>query len=185
MHRNHRPAPAGRARCRGISLIEVCCTLAVAATLATIGTPDLGRLVEGRRVDGAATRLAADLQLSRTEAVARNLPVRMAFDATVEAGCYLVHTGPAGDCRCQADGSAACTGDAQAIRTVVFPVAERVALFSNVSAITFDPLHGTATPTATLRVVGAQGRTVHHVVNVMGRTRSCSPLGTVPGYRSC
>ena len=40
-------------------------------------------------------------------------------------------------------------------------------------------------PTGTLRVLGSQGRAVHHVINVMGRVRSCTPLGAMPGYRAC
>jgi len=36
-----------------------------------------------------------------------------------------------------------------------------------------------------LRVLGANGRAVHHVVNVMGRVRSCSPLNAMPGYTAC
>jgi type IV fimbrial biogenesis protein FimT len=49
----------------------------------------------------------------------------------------------------------------------------------------FDPLHGTATPTATWRVIARDGRAIHHVVNVMGRVRSCSPDAAVPGHRAC
>jgi type IV fimbrial biogenesis protein FimT len=40
-------------------------------------------------------------------------------------------------------------------------------------------------PTGTLRVVGAGGREVHHIINVMGRVRSCSPSPALPGYRTC
>ena len=49
----------------------------------------------------------------------------------------------------------------------------------------FDPLHGTSTPTGTLRLVDAGGRAVHHVVNVMGRVRSCSPPARAPAMRAC
>ena len=45
-------------------------------------------------------------------------------------------------------------------------------------------MHGTSTPTGTLRLVDSRGRAVHHVVNVMGRVRSCTPAG-VPGWRAC
>ena len=55
---------------------------------------------------------------------------------------------------------------------------------ANVASIAFDPLHGTSTPTGTLRLVDGRGRAVHHVVNVMGRVRSCTPAG-VPGWRAC
>jgi len=31
----------------------------------------------------------------------------------------------------------------------------------------------------------SQGKAIHHVVNIMGRVRSCSPQGDIPGYRAC
>ena len=61
------------------------------------------------------------------------------------------------------------------IKTVVLAAADRVSVGANVASIAFDPLHGTSTPTGTLRLVDAGGRAVHHVVNVMGRVRSCTP----------
>ena len=64
-----------------------------------------------------------------------------------------------------------------------FGVSGRITTFTG--SVLFDPLHGTASPTATVRVTGLSGRAIHHVVNVMGRVRSCSPLGAVPGYRVC
>ena len=76
-------------------------------------------------------------------------------------------------------------GDATEIRTVVLPIGERIALQANVASMLFDPVHGTSTPTGTLRVLDSRGRAIHHVVNIMGRVRSCSPQGAVPGYRAC
>jgi type IV fimbrial biogenesis protein FimT len=46
-------------------------------------------------------------------------------------------------------------------------------------------VHGTSTPTGTVRVIGANGRELRHVVNVMGRVRTCSPQGNVAAYRAC
>lgn len=166
---------------RGLTLVEAAVVVGIVAAAATTAAPGLQRLVDQRRLDAAATRLAADLQLARNEAIARNRVVRVSRDET--AGCYLLHTGPAGGCRCDADGGAACDGDSAAIRSVA--ASPRIALQSNAASIAFDPLHGTVTPTATWRLIGSDSRAVHHVVNVMGRVRSCSPDGAVPGYRAC
>ena len=78
-----------------------------------------------------------------------------------------------------------CGDSARAIKSVVLASNERVSIAGNVASIVFDPLHGTSTPTGTLRVIGARGSAVHHVVNVVGRVRSCSPGGVVPGYSPC
>ncbi len=180
--KNHPP----RTRCQhGVTLVEACTVVAVLAILASTAAPRLQGLIDSRRLEGAATQLATDIQFVRSEAVARNLPVRLSFHANAAGSCYVAHTGNADQCQCDAPGPAICSGDAQQIKTVTLTAADRVSLQSNVASVLFDPQHGTSTPTGTLRLVGQQGRAVHHIVNVMGRVRSCSPLGAMPGYRAC
>lgn len=165
----------------GLTLVEAAVVIGIVAVAAMTAAPGLQGLVDQRRLDAAATRLAADLQLARNEAIAGNRVVRVGRDEA--AGCYLLHTGPAGSCRCQGDGSAVCDAGGAAIRSAA--TGSRITLHSNTASIAFDPLHGTVTPTATWRVTAADGRAIHHVVNVMGRVRSCSPDAAVPGYRAC
>ena len=144
--------------------------------------------IENRKVDGAASNLQADIQFVRQEALLRNLPVRISFYSSKNNSCYVAHLGNHGDCGCDAQGNATCVAPVQAIKTVAFSAADKLTIQANVSSILFDPVHGTSTPTGTLKVVAASGRAVHHVVNVMGRVRSCSPRATaaaVPGYRAC
>ena len=169
----------------GVTLVEVAVVLAVLGIVTTSAAPGMTGLLDTRRLDGTATQLATDIQYVRSEAVARNQPVRLSFYSSAEASCYVVHTGLSAQCTCPAAGPAQCSGDAEQIKTVSLPAAQRVSVQANVGSVLFDPLHGTSTPTGTLRVLGPQGRAVHHVINVMGRVRSCSPLNTVPGYRAC
>ena len=172
-------------RQRGITLVEACAVISIGSILAAAAAPNLQGLIDIRRLDGAATLLATDIQFARSEAVARNLPVRLSFYANADGSCYVVHTGNAGQCACDASGPATCSGGAHHVKTVALTTADRVSLQTNVASVLFDPLHGTSTPTGTLRVIGQQGRAVHHVINVMGRVRSCSPQGAMPGYRAC
>lgn len=179
--------PAAARQQRGVTLIETLVAGAISAIAATTAIPGMQSLIDTRRVDGVATQLATDIQWVRSEAVARNRTVRLSLYTTGGQSCYVVHTGPAEACRCDGAGPAVCSADdgAREIRTVVLPTAGRVSLEGNVDSIAFDPMHGTSTPAGTLRVLGAQGRAVHHVVNVMGRVRSCSPLRSMPAYRAC
>jgi type IV fimbrial biogenesis protein FimT len=170
---------------RGITLIEASVVLAVIATLAGTAAPSLRQTIDARRLEGAASQLATDLRFVRTEAVARNEALRLSIHAAAAGSCYVIHTGAADQCSCAAAGPAQCSGGAQELKTVVLASAERLSLQANVGSILFDPVHGTSTPTGTLRVIGANARAIHHVVNVMGRVRSCSPQGAVPGYRAC
>ena len=170
---------------RGVTLVEACIVMAVLAIVATSAAPGMQGLIDTRRLDGAATQLATDIHYVRSEAVARNQPVRLSFYSSPDASCYVAHSGLSAQCSCAAAGPALCSGGAEQIKTVVLPAAQRLSLQANVGSVLFDPLHGTSTPTGTLRVLGAQGRAVHHVINVMGRVRSCSPMNTMPGYRAC
>jgi len=175
---------ARRRRSRGFSLIEAAVVVAVTAIVVAAAVPGLVSFLDGRRLDAAAAALAADVQFVRTEAVARNVAVRLSFHDSPGGTCWVVHTGPAGQCSCGDAPPAVCGAGAVEIKTVVLDAADRVSVRANVASIAFDPLHGTSTPTGTLRLVDATGRTVQHVVNVMGRVRSCTPTG-VPGWRAC
>ena len=169
---------------RGVTLIEVAVVVAIGAiTLSTVA-PSLRATIERRRLDGVAAQLAADLRFTRSAAVARNEPVRISFHADGAGSCYLIHTGAKALCSCTA-GRGACEGDAALIRAVALHADHGVAVSANVASILFDPLHGTSTPTGTVRAVAASGATVRHVVNVLGRVRSCAPAGALPGWRAC
>jgi type IV fimbrial biogenesis protein FimT len=178
-------ATTTRKRQRGVSLIEACTVIAITSIVVGTSVPNLQGLIDGRRLQGAATTLATDIQLVRTEAVARNQPLRLSVYPSAEGNCYVVHTGAAAQCSCSGSGAALCGGGAEAIKTVHLRAVDRVALQANVGSLLFDPLHGTSTPAGTLRLVGQAGREIRHVINVMGRVRSCSPLAAVAGYTAC
>jgi type IV fimbrial biogenesis protein FimT len=169
---------------RGVTLIETAVALTIGAIALSTVAPGFQSLVARKRLEGVATQLATDLQFVRTEAVARNLPVRVSFFADSNGSCYLIHTGAKAQCSCASDEAAACVDGAERIKAVYLPAAEHVAVQASAGSILFDPLHGTSTPTGTARVTGTPGA-VHHIVNVMGRVRSCSPAPALPGYRTC
>ena len=170
---------------QGITLIEACVTLAVATIVATGAAPSMKQLLDARRFDGAASQLASDLQFTRISAMARNQRVRFSLQADATGSCYVIHTGSADACRCGESGPAICENAASQIRTVRLPLSDRVLVQANVASILFDPVQGTSTPTGTVRVIGSNGRELRHIVNVMGRVRTCSPQGNVGGYRAC
>ena len=168
----------------GFTLVEAMVVLAVLAIVAASAAPGLVQLLDTRRLNAAAHALSTDLQLARTDAVARDRVLRLGVQSTAGASCWVLHTGAAGACTCTGTATVCASGEAE-IRSARFATGDRLRVDGNVASIAFDPLHGTGTPAGTLRVVGADGRAVHHVVNAMGRTRTCSPGGLVPGHRPC
>jgi type IV fimbrial biogenesis protein FimT len=63
---------------RGLTLIEACATLTIVCVLVTAGWPSLKPTLDRKALQGLAAELAADLQLARGEAVARQEGVRVA-----------------------------------------------------------------------------------------------------------
>ena len=156
---------------RGVTMIEACITLAITGILAGTALPSFKESFDKRRVEGLSSEVGTDLRYARSEAVARNTGVRVSF----YQGCYVVHTGSRADCQCDGQGPAVCTGDAVALKTVNSGETRGVQIVSNVSSLRFDQTNGTTSPTGTVCTVPASGRSVHHVVNILGRVRTCSP----------
>jgi type IV fimbrial biogenesis protein FimT len=180
--KNH---PTRITRQRGFTLIEASMVLAVSAVLATSAAPGMQDMIAARRLDNAAGQLVNDIHLVRTAAVARNQALRLSFMPRAGGSCYAIHTGNAGDCVCNGTGPAVCNAGAREIKTVAIADGDQVNVVANTGSMLFDPMHGTSTPTGTVRIIGMNGREVRHIVNVMGRVRSCSPAPAVPGYRAC
>lgn len=179
---NRNPNPTHRQR--GVSLTESLIVLSIASIVVGAAVPNFAKARELRRLEATAAQLETDIQLARSEAVARAVPVRIGFETQTSGSCYVVHTGSAGDCRCDATGLAVCRPGAQALRTVRLDDLASLRVSSSSTSILLDPARGTVTPTATVRVI-AGAVAIHKVVNIMGRIRSCSPAPALAGYRAC
>jgi len=173
-------------RQRGFTLIEAGVTTSLIAIAAAVGVPSFTQTRDLRTLEGVSSELAADLQYVRSEAVARNVSLRLTTQTLPSGGaCYVIHTGSKGDCSCADDGTAACAAGAQTIKTVAFGKGQRVNVAVNSASMLWHPTRGTVTPTGKISLSLADGRAVHHVVNIMGRARTCSPQGAVRGHAVC
>lgn len=173
---------------RGITLVEVAVTLVILAVLVCGAAPSFSAMIERQRLVGLAAQLATDVQFVRSASVWRNEPLRLSVYSTSWGSCYVVHNGARNQCSCAANVSVAvCTAGALQLKTVSVPASTGLSVQANVASILFDPLHGTSTPTGTLRVVSVTAGSIHHIVNVLGRVRTCIPSGSAawPGYRTC
>lgn len=169
----------------GFSLVESSIALAITSLALAAGLPGFEAAKERRHLDGVAAQLETDLHFARSAAVARQSNLRLSFRQSGSGACYVVHTGAAGTCTCEADGPPVCTAGASAVRSVRFATTGPVQLSSNVGAMVFDADKGTVSPTGTITLAGQGGHSVKVVVNIMGRTRTCAPTAGLPGYSRC
>lgn len=172
-----------RRRQAGVTLIESLICVSTLLVGLSAALPGFEGARERRHVEGAAAQLETDLQLTRSLAVAQNRTVRFEIGRDAHGTCYIVHTGSAGDCTCSPQG-AACVPGVVALRSQHQSTDTGVAITANVTSMVFEPLRGTVTPTATLRVEGPRV-SIRQIINIMGRVRSCSPDGAVPGLKVC
>lgn len=179
-------ATARRGKQLGISLIET--MIVVSIMVITVGTavPFYQGFQERRRLEGYATELVADIQYLRSEAVARNRRMLISFGTDAGGTCYVLHTGYAGNCSCTSGGFAQCNDpNNSTIKSVGLATNQGVRLQANVSSMLFDPARGTTSPTGSIDFIANSGKTIRQVINITGRTRSCSPLGSLNGYKIC
>jgi len=170
----------------GITLYELAVALAVAATAATIAVTGTESMVQRATLRSIAAEVAADLQHVRSMSVARNQTIRIAFRAFgADGSCYVMYSGAMGACQCTAAGQAVCPDGGEALRAVFLPPTGRARIHANVSTITYDPRLGTASPAGRVDIIGRDGRSLRHVVSLMGRVRTCSPDGSVTGVPIC
>jgi len=188
LSRQHRQAPSTTPRTaqRGLSLVELLCSLAIMALLAGGAWPMFDELRWSQGLQSAASLLETDIHHARSLAVISGRPVRLSIQAPPAGGsCYVVHTGAAHACRCDGRGQAQCVAGAEMLGLAEQPAASGISLAPVERSILFDGGKGTVTPTATLKLTDPDGRTIHQVVNIMGRVRTCAAVGSLGGLRPC
>jgi type IV fimbrial biogenesis protein FimT len=170
---------------RGITLVESTITVLVAAVAVGSAVPGFQEARLKRQLDGTAAQLATDLRHARGLAAAQGQTVRFSLQQHGGGSCYVIHSGPKQACSCDAQGASVCRPGAQAFVNAAFPASGPIRLSASAADVLFEPDRGTVTPTTTLRAHAADGRSVHQIVNILGRVRACSPDGPASGYPAC
>ena len=170
----------------GLTLVELICTLAIMAVLLGGALPALRDLQASQFLQATAALLETDIQFAKSEALAQGQSVRMSVQALPDGGsCYLVHTGSAQACRCQGGGQVQCAPGTRLLRLAEQAARSGISLAPLQRSILFDAGKGTVTPTATFAVTDREGRSIHQIVNIMGRVRSCTTTRGLGGLRPC
>jgi len=180
---------------RGFTLIELMTVIVIAAILMAIAAPSFKDFLAKKRVEGVLTELATDLQFARSEAVQRNANVRVTFGT----GCYVIHTVGSTATSCTQSGGASPGTGAVEIKTVKLDAGSTVSFSPNESLtyVMFDSVRAMASwdgtneqadgeeDTGSINVNSSVGAwQLRASINPMGRTKTCSPDGSVSGYSS-
>lgn len=177
-------------RHHGLTLVELLVVLTLTAVVLHSATLTFSSWLLRQHLLGISAQLQTDLQLLRSAAVVRHRILRMSFQDTRAGMCYLLHSGDADACQCSADArdepQVVCTDGTELLRAALVSTARRVRLQSNVASLRLDPRHGTFTPTGSIDVSTTDGSSaLRHIVNILGRVRTCTPGPQVLGYSPC
>ena len=176
-------------RARGFTLIEMLVAMAIAAIVLTVAVPSFSDYMNKKRVEGVASELSTDIQFARSEAVARNVAVRITFGT----GCWVVHTVGSTATSCtQAAGATLGTGATQ-LKDVQLATNLDASLSPNNSLtyIAFDAVRAMATSngsgtTHSVNVASSAGSwQLRAAVSSVGRVQLCSPNSSMTGYAAC
>ncbi|MEX8493150.1 GspH/FimT family pseudopilin [Sphaerotilus sp.] len=174
----------------GLTLVELLVVMTVTAVLLHGATLSFSTWLQRQHLLGISAQFNADLQTLRAAAVTRHRMLRLTFQDTPAGTCYFLHSGDADACRCsanpQAEPQVSCIAGTELLRAALVPGSRRIRLQSNVASLRVDPRHGTFTPTGSIDVSATDGSSaLRHIVNILGRVRTCAPGPQFTGYSAC
>lgn len=184
------PAQRQAPRQAGFTLVELLTTVAIVGVLAAVAAPSFNAFNVRERLKGAATNLYTDLQFARSEAVQRNAPITVSFNAG-SSWCYGIHQGSTA-CNCASANSCSIkTVSSSSFPTITLAQAQFSSLNGAASWYAISPLRGqsldaSGNPVSGSATFEAEGSlAMRGDLNAVGRLRLCSPSGSISGYPTC
>ncbi len=178
---------------RGFTLVELLVAIALVAIVLALAAPSLRSIIEVQRLRSTNAQLVTDLQLARSEAVARRSLVAVSFNSNSTMSCYTIYSTPVMQqpCNCLSGPGSACTSPRVEIRTVQVPkdLGVTVAPITGNLEFAYDPTTGgimsipTDTMPESIESFSVEAyldtlRKFQTIVNRPGRPSVCSPAGT-------
>ncbi len=211
MSRLRAPNQPSARRAAGLTLIELMVVVAIAVIILGLAAPSFSEYIVTQRLRSIHAQLATDLQLARSEAVARSAFVSVRFQEVTGAGgltCYVVFIRPqpvvtsTDTCSCTAAPGERCNTHPTTtteLRTVTIPDELKVRVRKTVGptdTITFDARTGmfifpgaddvdAVSIQYVVETSADASRVLRAAVNPSGRAMSCTPAGSKLGGTPC
>lgn len=190
----------------GFTLLELLIAMAVLAILISLATPGMSGYFANQRLAGAAQQLYSQLQLARSEAIARGVPVTLTVvtdgssnwaygmshvnnpcnpavtSATATNACRMVVSD--GDAALDPGTGAVDPDDLVLVRTGSEDFPGVVLAGAGSASVSFDPVRGMASGRQ-FTLNGSNGNQLRVSVSLLGRVALCSPDGRLSGYQDC
>lgn len=174
-----RHSAGNRGTCTLMELLVVCAVAGIAAAQ-TLST--WRQMHQRWTLEAQSREVLRVLQFARRQALLRHNSLRVDWVSTADGSCLVLHTGSSASCR-SCEGSRPCGTQAEVLDRTQ-RITAPLSLSSNTGSMVWSGQAGTVTPTATVRVAAAGLGEVHHVINILGRVRSCSPNAAL-GWQAC
>lgn len=182
------------------TLVEMLVVIVIAGVILGLAVPSFRQFILKQRLTSINSQLVTDLQLARSEAVARNAYVRFSYNSDAQVTCYTIYTFTSNTSRCDCRQAPACvepgTVDVRSAQvrrdlgvTIQPPVDQAI-------DFDFDPATGgirevgpdrvtPPLPFFELRSKIDDSRTFKTIVGQSGRLSVCTPAGSVLGGPTC
>jgi type IV fimbrial biogenesis protein FimT len=161
-------------RSRGLSLVEMMIAVAALAFIASLALPAARGTLQRQRLKTAAETLAADLMEARYEAARSGQAVHVLAQPGAQ-WCWAVSLQPACDC------SQPMACQLKTVRAREFPGVS----LSRTQPASFLPTGVLQSGAVATHLQSTQGERLQVEVSALGRSRVCTPAGSVPGYSGC
>jgi Tfp pilus assembly protein FimT len=169
----------------GFTLVELCVSVSIGATLISQAVPSLNKMRQERSLRATSEALASDLRFARSEAARTGESVHFRVSGKGAQACYVIHTGAAKDCDC-AGGQAICRVSTSAvIKAEWLPAAKPIHLRSNAETMEFQHRQNLVTQTGSIEVYLDGGAGIRQVVAITGRVRNCYTGAKLTGMPKC
>ena len=188
-------------------MIELMIVLIIMAVFLTLVAPGMSNFFDTQNLKAASEEVYSDIQMARSESIARKVPIQLKFDANATTtwtyavsdvdDCDLTVTSVADATACtlviddgdlQVHGVGGVTDNDDKILQVRSSTNHsNITLardsFQNGTEITFEPINGSAIGNSgNLLLTSPMGKRVLIKVSPMGQVRLCSPDNSVVGY---